>query len=56
MKHYETLKERATEFMLQRGWKRLTAKHREFEQSLFEHTMVDNAVLGRGWYGIEKGT
>jgi len=41
----ETLKERATEFMLQRGWKRLTAKHREFEQSLFEHTMVELDAL-----------
>ncbi|MBW2020543.1 MAG: hypothetical protein JRI65_11180 [Deltaproteobacteria bacterium] len=45
MKHYETLKERATEFMLQRGWKRLTAKRREFEQSLFEHTMVELDAL-----------
>ena len=26
---YETIKRRAAEFMLKRGWKRLTAKRRE---------------------------
>ena len=38
---YEVLKERAADFMLRRGWKRLTAKRRQFEQSLFEHTAVE---------------
>lgn len=28
-------------WMMKRGWKWLTIKHREFQQSLFEHTMVE---------------
>lgn len=39
------LKQRAADFMLRRGWKRLTAKRREFEQSLFEHTAVELDAL-----------
>jgi len=45
MRDYEIVKQKATEFMLKRGWKRLTAKRREFEQSLFEHTMVELELL-----------
>ena len=42
---YEIIKQRAAGFMLKRGWKRLTAKRREFQQSLFEHTMVELDAL-----------
>lgn len=37
----EKIRENAAAWMIQRGWKRLIAKHRNFEQSLFEHTMVE---------------
>ncbi|OGF68312.1 MAG: hypothetical protein A2Y62_11480 [Candidatus Fischerbacteria bacterium RBG_13_37_8] len=36
-----SIKENAAKWMMERNWKRLTAKKREFEQSLFEHTMVE---------------
>ena len=45
MKDYQVVKQRAADFMLRRGWKRFTAKRREFEQSLFEHTMVELDAL-----------
>jgi hypothetical protein len=45
MIEYETIKQRAAGFMVKRGWKRLTAKRREFQQSLFEHTMVELDAL-----------
>jgi hypothetical protein len=38
---FEKIKENAAIWMINRNWKRLTAKRREFEQSLFEHTMVE---------------
>ena len=31
--------------MLNRGWKKLTAKRLQYEQSLFEHTMVELDAL-----------
>lgn len=45
MEDYEAIKERASEFMPGRGWKKLTAKRREFEQSLFEHAVVKLDVI-----------
>ncbi len=36
---------KAAEWMMRRGWKRLTAKRLDFEQSLFEHTMVELDAL-----------
>ncbi|MGD9157634.1 MAG: hypothetical protein PVG39_04450 [Desulfobacteraceae bacterium] len=41
----EKIRENAAIWMLRRGWKKFTAKHREFEQSLFEHTMVELDAL-----------
>ncbi|MDI6890394.1 MAG: hypothetical protein QMC83_05560 [Thermodesulfovibrionales bacterium] len=38
---FEKIKENAAIWMINRNWKRLTAKRREFEQSLFEHSMVE---------------
>ncbi|MFO8091371.1 MAG: hypothetical protein R6U13_16145 [Desulfatiglandaceae bacterium] len=35
------IKSKAAEWMMLRGWKGLIAKRRDFEQSLFEHTMVE---------------
>lgn len=37
----DDLLRRATAWMLDRNWKRLTAKRRQFDQSLFEHTMME---------------
>ncbi len=36
---------KAAEWMIKRGWKGLIAKRREYEQSLFEHTMVELDAL-----------
>lgn len=36
----DEMKSKAAEWMMLRGWKGLIAKRRDFEQSLFEHTMV----------------
>nr|MBC7245030.1 hypothetical protein [Chloroflexota bacterium] len=36
---------KAIEWMLNRGWKQLTAKSRYFEQSLFEHALVELDAL-----------
>lgn len=36
---------KAIDWMIRRGWKRLTAKRRGFEQSLFEHTAVEVDAL-----------
>ncbi|MGQ9570546.1 MAG: hypothetical protein ACUVUQ_06855 [Thermodesulfovibrionales bacterium] len=38
---YEKVKENAIVWMINRNWKRCIAKRREFEQSLFEHSMVE---------------
>ena len=43
--HSEDLRAKAIDWMIQRGWKRLTAKRRGFEQSLFEHTAVELDAL-----------
>jgi len=37
----EETQKSAAEWMIQRGWKRLTAKHPQFNRSLFEHTIVE---------------
>jgi hypothetical protein len=42
---FDEITKKATAWMLNRGWKRLTAKRREFQQSLFEHTMVELDAL-----------
>ena len=38
---YQEISKKAATWMINRGWKKLTGKHREFNQSLFEHTMVE---------------
>ncbi len=43
--HSGELRAKAIDWMIQRGWKRLTAKRRGFEQSLLEHTMVEVDAL-----------
>ena len=42
---YQAFRTRAVEFMLNRGWKKLTAKRRSFEQSLFDHTVIEIDTL-----------
>ncbi len=42
---YQAVKEKAVEFMLNRGWKQKTAKRKTFEQSLFDHTFIELDVL-----------
>lgn len=37
----EIILERAIAWMLNRGWKRKVAKRRQFDQSLFEHTLIE---------------
>ncbi len=37
----ETIFRRASEWMLARGWKRKIAKRKQFDQSLFEHSLVE---------------
>jgi len=44
MKH-GSVQARAIRWMFDRGWKRLTAKSRYFEQSLFEHALVELDAL-----------
>lgn len=41
MAENEMILERAIEWMAARGWKRRVAKRRQYEQSLFEHTLVE---------------
>src|SRR5436190_17303940 len=38
---YNGVRIKAVEFMLARGWKEITAKRRSFEQSLFDHTLIE---------------
>ena len=42
---YEAFRIKAVEFMLNRGWKKLVAKRRGFEQSLFDHTLIEVDAL-----------
>ena len=42
---YQDFREKAVEFMLERGWKEKTAKRRSFEQSLFDHTVIELDAL-----------
>ena len=42
---YQAFRTKAVEFMLNRGWKKLTAKRRDFEQSLFDHTLIEIDAL-----------
>ena len=42
---YKAFRIKAVEFMLNRGWKKLTAKRRSFEQSLFDHTLIEIDTL-----------
>ena len=37
----EMMLQKASAWMLARGWKRKVAKRRQFEQSLFEHSLVE---------------
>lgn len=41
MINYQDFREKAVEFMLNRGWKEKTAKKQIFEQSLFDHTITE---------------
>ena len=42
---YLTIREKAVEFMLNRDWKQKTAKRKAFEQSLFDHTLIELDAL-----------
>ena len=42
---YESFRTKAVEFMRDHGWKKLTAKRRSFEQSLFDHTLIEIDAL-----------
>ena len=42
---YQAFRTKAVEFMLKRGWKKITAKRRGFEQSLFDHTLIEIDTL-----------
>jgi hypothetical protein len=42
---YQAFRTKAVEFMLNRGWKKQTAKRRNFEQSLFDHTLIEIDAL-----------
>ena len=42
---YQAFRTKAVEFMLNRGWKKKTAKRRNFEQSLFDHTLIEIDAL-----------
>jgi hypothetical protein len=41
----QVIRERAVAFMLDRGWKEKTAKRKLFEQTLFDHTVVELDAL-----------
>lgn len=43
--NYQAIRETAVEFMLNRDWKRKTAKRISFEQSLFDHTLIELDAL-----------
>ena len=42
---YQAFRTKAVEFMFNRGWKKQTAKRRNFEQSLFDHTLIEIDTL-----------
>ncbi len=42
---YQSFRTKAVEFMLNRDWKKKTAKRRSFEQSLFDHTLIEIDAL-----------
>ena len=42
---YQAFRIKAVEFMFNRGWKKQTAKRRNFEQSLFDHTLIEIDAL-----------
>ena len=42
---YQAFRTKAVEFMLNRDWKKKTAKRRNFEQSLFDHTVIEIDAL-----------
>jgi hypothetical protein len=42
---YQDLRTKSVEFMLDRGWKEKTAKKGQFEQSLFDHTIIEMDAL-----------
>ena len=42
---YQAFRTKAVEFMRNRGWKKQTAKRRNFEQSLFDHTLIEIDAL-----------
>ncbi|MDY7078242.1 MAG: hypothetical protein SXV54_15105 [Chloroflexota bacterium] len=51
-----TIRQKAAEWMIERGWKRITAKRGGFNQSLFEHTIYELdslfvlwPILSRSW-------
>jgi len=39
--NYGTVLAQISEWMINRGWKKKVAKHRQYDQSLFEHTLVE---------------
>lgn len=42
---YQEIRVKAVEFMLNRNWKQKTAKRKTFEQSLFDHTLIEVDAL-----------
>ena len=42
---YQAFRTKAVKFMLNRDWKKKTAKRRSFEQSLFDHTLIEIDAL-----------
>lgn len=42
---YDSFRYTAIEYMLERGWKEITAKSKRFEQSLFDHTLIEIDAL-----------
>ena len=42
---YQAFRTKAIEFMLNRNWKKKIAKRRSFEQSLFDHTLIEIDAL-----------
>ena len=42
---YQAFRTKTVEFMLNRDWKKKTAKRRSFEQSLFDHTLIEIDAL-----------
>ena len=45
MTEHRELREKAIGIMCKRGWKEKVAKKRSFEQSLFDHTIIELDVL-----------